>query len=47
MLKIRLDELSKLLQEYTIPEESEEAQVQPAQEEPDEIRDLQYKLCFI
>jgi hypothetical protein len=41
MLKIRLDELSKLLQECTIPEESEEeTQVQPAQEEPDEIRNL-------
>ena len=38
MLKIQLDELSKLLQECTIPEESEdETQVQPAQEEPDEI----------
>jgi len=41
MLKIRLDELSKLLQECMIPEELEEKmQVQPAQEEPDEIRDL-------
>ena len=41
MLKIQLDELSKLLQECTIPEESEdETQVQPAQEEPDEIRNL-------
>ena len=41
MLRIQLDELSKLLQECTIPEESEgETQVQPAQEEPDEIRDL-------
>ena len=41
MLGIRLDELSKLLQECTIPEESEEeTQVQPAQEEPDEIRNL-------
>jgi hypothetical protein len=41
MLGIQLDELSKLLQECTIPEESgEETQVQPAQEEPDEIRSL-------
>ena len=41
MLKIQLDELSKLLQECTIPEESEgETQVQPAQEELDEIRSL-------
>ena len=41
MLKIRLDELSKLLQECTIPKESnEETQVQPAQEEYDEIRSL-------
>src|SRR5438477_10406810 len=40
MLKIRLDELSKLLQECTIPEESEEPLAQPAQEEPDEIRSL-------
>ena len=41
MLKIQLDELLKLLQECTIPEESgEETQVQPAQEEPDEIRSL-------
>jgi hypothetical protein len=41
MLKIRLDELSKLLQECTIPEESEEkTQVQPAQDEPDEQKNL-------
>jgi hypothetical protein len=40
MLGIKLDELSKLLQECTIPEESEETQVQPAQEELDEIRSL-------
>jgi hypothetical protein len=41
MLKIRLDELSTLLQECTIPEESEEeALVQPVQEEPDEIQNL-------
>ena len=41
MLKIQLDELSKLLQECTIPRESnEETQVQPAQEEYDEIRSL-------
>jgi hypothetical protein len=41
MLGIQLDELSKLLQECTIPKESEEeTQVQPAQEELDEIRDL-------
>jgi hypothetical protein len=41
MLKIRLDKLSKLLQECTIPEESEEeTQVQLAQEEPNEIQDL-------
>ena len=41
MLKIQLDELSKLLQECTILEESEEeTQVQLVQEEPDEIRSL-------
>ena len=41
MLKIRLDKLSKLLQECTILEESEkETQVQPAQEELNEIQDL-------
>ena len=41
MLKIRLDELSKLLQQCTIPEESEEEMlVQLAQEEPGEIRNL-------
>jgi hypothetical protein len=41
MLKIQLDELLKLLQECTIPKElGEEMQVQLAQEEPDEIRDL-------
>ena len=40
MLRIRLDELSKLLQECTIPGESEEMLVQPAQEELDEIRSL-------
>jgi hypothetical protein len=40
MLKIQLDELSKFLQECTILEESEETQVQPAQEEPDEIQEL-------
>jgi len=40
MLKIQLDELSKLLQECTIPEELEEMLVQPAQEELDEIRTL-------
>ena len=40
MLGIKLDELSKLLQECTIPEESEETQVQTAQEELDEIRSL-------
>ena len=38
MLGIQLDELSKLLQECTIPEESEEEMhVQPVQEEPDKI----------
>ena len=42
MLRIQLDELSKLLQECTVPEEpDEETQVQPAQEEPDEIRSLE------
>jgi hypothetical protein len=41
MLKIQLDELLKLLQECTIPEElEEETLVQLAQEEPDEIRSL-------
>ena len=40
MLKIWLDELLKLLQECTIPEELEEMLVQPAQEEPDEQRSL-------
>ena len=41
MLKLRLNELSKLLRECTIPEESEEEMlVQPAQEELDEIRNL-------
>jgi hypothetical protein len=41
MLKIQLDKLSKLLQECTIPEKSEEEiLVQPVQEEPDKIRNL-------
>jgi hypothetical protein len=40
ILKIRLDELSKLLQECIISEESEEMLVQLAKKEPDEIRDL-------
>jgi AMMECR1 domain-containing protein len=40
MLGIKLDELSKLLQECTILEELEETQVQLAQKELDEIRSL-------
>src|SRR6516162_3847541 len=41
MLKIQLDKLSKLLQQYTIPKELEEEMlVQLAQEELDEIRNL-------
>lgn len=41
MLKISLDELSELLGSYTLPEDQEEeSPVQPAQEEPDEVREL-------
>ena len=40
MLHVRLDELSKSLQQYAIPEELEEKQVQPAQEEFEEVREL-------
>jgi hypothetical protein len=41
MLKIQLDELLKLLQECTIPRESnKETQVQLAQEEYNEIQSL-------
>ena len=40
MLKIQLDKLLKLLQEYTIPKELEEMLVQLVQEELNEIQNL-------
>jgi hypothetical protein len=40
MLHIKLNELSELLHKCAIPKESEEEQVQPAEEESEEVRDL-------
>ena len=40
MLKIQLNKLLKLLQEYTIPKELEEILVQLVEEELDKIRNL-------